>query len=427
MTEQKPLTIISLDVQNVQRVRAVRIVPKGSTVILAGQNAQGKTSVLDSIEMALGGERHTSERPIRDGAKQATIVLNLGDLVIERVISKTGSSLVVRDADGVKQRAPQTILNDLCSRISFDPLHFARMKPDDQNELLRKLVGIDFTQSSREREALFNTRTKTARDAKSVRAQSEGTVVPSDTPEKPVDVAELMTQLRSAHASQGAVLNHRSRLEQAEKAVSTAENTVAAAREALKRAEAGLMQAKLQRGEISREAPPVATDPTALERQIANAQAINRNVEKRTRRDELEAEANHLDAQVNELTQHIDAIDQQQRELLESVKYPVPGLSLGESGPLFKGVPLAQASGAERLRVSVGIGLALNPRLKVLLIRDASLLDETSLAMVAEMAAEAHAQVWLERVGTGDPTAVIISDGQVLQSTAENQQEAIPA
>jgi predicted ATP-dependent endonuclease of OLD family len=427
MTEQKPLTIISLDVQNVQRVRAVRIVPTGSTVILAGQNAQGKTSVLDAIEMALGGERHTSERPIRDGAKQASIVLNLGDLVIERVISKTGSTLVVRDADGVKQRAPQTILNELCSRISFDPLHFARMKADEQNELLRKLVGIDFTQSNREREALFNTRTKTGRDAKAVRAQSEGTVVPSDTPAGPVNVEQLMLQLRAAHATQGAVLNHRSRTELAEKAVTVAENEVATAKEALKRAESKLMAAKLQRGELARESPPAAVDPSDLERQIANAQAINRNVEKRNRRDELEAEANTLDAQVVELTQHIEAIDQQQREQLASVQYPVPGLSLGESGPLFKGVPLAQASGAERLRVSVGIGLALNPRLKVLLIRDASLLDEKSLGLVAEMAAEAGAQVWLERVGTGDPTAVIISDGQVLNSTAVNQQEAIPA
>jgi hypothetical protein len=91
----------------------------------------------------------------------------------------------------------------------------------------------------------------------------------------------------------------------------------------------------------------------------------------------------------------------------------VPGLALGESGPTFNGVPLSQASGAERLRVSVAIGLALNPRLRVLLVRDASLLDENSLRLVAEMAQDAGAQVWLERVGDGDPGAVIIADGQV--------------
>jgi hypothetical protein len=76
-------------------------------------------------------------------------------------------------------------------------------------------------------------------------------------------------------------------------------------------------------------------------------------------------------------------------------------------------VPLVQASAAQKLRVSVALGLAMNPRLKVLLVRDASLLDATSLALVAQMAADADAQVWLERVGDGDPTAVVIADGQV--------------
>ena len=91
----------------------------------------------------------------------------------------------------------------------------------------------------------------------------------------------------------------------------------------------------------------------------------------------------------------------------------MPGLTLGDDGPMLDGVPLEQASGAQKLRVSVALGIAMNPRLKVLLVRDASLLDEDSLALVAEMAAAADAQVWLERVGDGDPAAVVIDDGQV--------------
>lgn len=415
----KPLTIVALDVQNVQRVRAVRIVPKGSTVILAGQNAQGKTSILDAIEMALAGGKAISERPIRDGANRAQIVVDLGELVVERTISKTGSTLVVRDADGHQQRSPQTILNDLCNRISFDPLAFSRMDPDKQNELLRKLVGLDFADSNREREVLYNTRTNTARQAKQVRAQSEGMAVPGNTPAAPVDVTDLMAKLREAHASRTAAAQHQQQLDAAERAIKEGESGVEAARAALKQAETRLASAKLRRNALTEAPPPAPIDPTEIERQINDAQAINRNVERRARRDALEAEANHLDGEVAQLTEAIDAIDAQQQQQLASVKYPVDGLSLGESGPLFRGVPLAQASGAERLRVSVGIGLALNPRLRVLLIRDASLLDEQSLELVASMAAEAGAQVWLERVGTGDKTAVIISDGQVLNNEEE--------
>ena len=422
--EPRPLTIVALDVQNVQRVRAVHIVPKGSTVILAGQNAQGKTSILDAIEMALGGGKSISERPIRDGANRAQIVVDLGEMVVERTISKGGSTLVVRDADGHVQRSPQTILNDLCNRISFDPLAFSRMDPAKQNELLRDLVGLDFDELEKQREGLYNTRTKTARDAKAARATSEGTLVPGSTPTEPVDVSQLMAQLRDVHTARAAASEHARKVTESERELRAAEAGVESAKLALKQSEQRLMRAKLQRGELTSSAPPAPVDPAELERQITDAQAINRNVDKRKRRDELELEANHLDQQVEELTGMIDDIDRKKQELLAGAKYPVAGLALGETGPLFKGVPLGQASGAERLRVSVGIGLALNPRLRVLLIRDASLLDEQSLGLVASMAAEAGAQVWLERVGTGDPTAVIISDGQVLGGTVEAEERA---
>ncbi len=415
---QSALTIVALDVQNVQRIRAVHIVPKGSTVILGGRNAQGKTSILDAIEMALGGGRALSERPVRDGARQAQIIVDLGELVVERTITKTGTELVVRDRDGVKQRSPQAILNDLCSKIAFDPLAFAREEPEKQNELLRRLVGIDFTDSNRQREALYNSRTKVSRDAKSLRAQSEGMLVPADTPEKPVDVTRLLAQLREAHASQLAAREHTQGIMAAERQVTETEAAVEAAKKALKAAELRAASARLQRAELGNIPAPTVVDAGAIERQVQNAQAINRNVDKRLRRDELELEANHLEAQAGELSHGIEQIDSDQQQQLASVRYPVDGLSLGDSGPLFKGVPLAQASAAERLRVSVGIGLALNPRLRVLLVRDASLLDDESLALVADMAAAAGAQVWLERVGTGDPTAVIISDGQVLNGKA---------
>lgn len=418
MTTEKPLTIVSLEVQNVQRIRAVRIEPHGATVILGGRNAQGKTSILDAIEMAIAGGRHISERPVRDGARQGQIVVDLGELVVERTIGKTGSTLVVKDRDGVKQRSPQAILDALCSKVAFDPLVFYREDPEKQNELLRRLVGIDFSDSTRQREALYNTRTETGRKAKAVRAQSEGMMVPGDTPEKPVELDALLLQLREAHQSQTAARQQADKLAAAERDVSSAETAVEAARAALKQAEVRAAAARMRRTQIQGEPAPVVVDPSGIERQVQNAQAINRNVDKRRRRDELELEANNLDMIVEELTGAIEAIDQQQREQLAAVKYPVDGLSLGESGPLFKGLPLEQASGAERLRVSVAIGLALNPRLKVLLVRDASLLDDQSLALVGEMAEKAGAQVWLERVGTGDPTAVIISDGQVLNGKA---------
>jgi alpha-D-ribose 1-methylphosphonate 5-triphosphate synthase subunit PhnL len=120
--------------------------------------------------------------------------------------------------------------------------------------------------------------------------------------------------------------------------------------------------------------------------------------------------------EANDLTEKLEAIEKQKAELLAKAPFPVPGLAFDDSGVLYQGIPFAQASGAEQLRVSVAMGIAMNPTLKVLLIRDGSLLDETNLEMIAQMAAEADAQVWLERVGKGDEVSVVIEDGEVSET-----------
>jgi len=412
---QPAMTIVSLEVSNVKRIRAVTIHPEGSVVILGGQNEQGKTSVLDAIEFALGGAKAIPSDPIRHGAKSAYVIADLGDLIVERVITKSGTNLTVRNRAGEKQTSPQAILDKLCSRIAFDPLDFLREEPAKQNEILRRLVGLDFTASNAKREALFAARTKINRDAKSARAQSESLVVPGGTPDVPVNLAELLAQIRAAHEERELVNGRERQIQAARDALARADVALAGAESALMRAKLAKRQAQTELDAFSNQpAAAPAVDVRALEAQVATAETVNRNVERKKKRDQHEADANALDEQAAELTAQIEAVDAEQRQALAAITYPVPGLALGENGPTFDGVPLDQASGAQRIRISVAIGLALNPRLKVLLVRDASLLDDKSLAMVAEMAGSAGAQVWLERVGTGDPGAVIISDGQVL-------------
>ncbi len=402
------LRIVDLKVQNIKRIRAVHITPNGdSTVILGGKNGAGKTSVLDAIQMALGGQRSIPADPVRHGAKRGSIVADLGDLVVERVIAKDGTStLTVRDADGVKQRSPQTLLDELCSRIAFDPLAFMSMDPGKQNETLRQLLGLDFSQLDAEHERCYSKRTELTRDSKAARATAESIVVPPSTPEKPVVVTDLLAQLREAGEAAEKARTHA-------RALTTLSTEVDELTREHARIEALLMQKRMQLKQMQREAPAAAPDTDGIAKQIASAEATNRAVHARGNRDALEQKANALDAEVEKLSARIVAIADEKAKQIAACPFPVPGLALGADGPMLDNVPLVQASAAQKLRVSVALGLAMNPRLKVLLVRDASLLDENSLALVAEMAAAADAQVWLERVGDGDPTAVVIADGQV--------------
>lgn len=415
--KQHALKIVSLDVQNVKRLRAVHIEPNGSTVVLGGRNAQGKTSVLDAIEMVLGGARAMPAEPIRRGAKKASIVADLGDLVVERVITSTGTTLTVRDAKGHKQRSPQQILDALCSKIAFDPLAFAQMPSQRQAEVLRALLGLDFSELDASREALYAERTAVGRDAKSARAQSENLEVPPGAPDKPVPLEQLMADFVAAKDAAVARQNAERRLAEARDAAARAEDAFA-------KAEAAVMRARATVKQLEREDLPPEVDIDAVRQRMAEAETLNRAAELRSRRDRLEERANQLDAEVAELSRKIEEIDETKRAQLEAAHMPIAGLALDGDVVRYQGVPLDQASGAERLRVSVALGLAMHPTLRVLLIRDASLLDEDGLAIVARMAEEAGAQVWLERVGTDDPTAVVLEDGAVAARPASKTEVA---
>lgn len=429
------MKIIELRIENVQRVRAVTIRPlgKSSTVIVGGANAQGKTSVLDAIQMALGGARAMSAEPIRRGAKQASIVADLGELVVERVITKSGTTLTVRDRDGHKKRAPQEILDALCSKVSFDPLEFSRQDPRKQNETLRKLIpALDFSALDAEREKLYSKRTETGKDAKRVRAHADSIPVTPSMAAEPIQISDLLAELRQAQTAHQTVTAAQGQLSTAQARLAAADDEYARAEAAFRQAESKRAGARLalKAGERAvAEASADLPDLAAIEVRIRNAEAINRNAQRRAERDGHEKRAGELDAEVDALTKQIEAIDQRKVERLSAAAFPVPGLGMTEDGPTLEGVPLAQASGAQKLRVSVAIGLALNPKVKVLLVRDASLLDDAHLRLIEEMADAADAQIWLERVGKADPCAVVICDGQVDENAPANDAvaAALPA
>ena len=137
------MRIISLTTSNTLRLSAVHIQPDGSLVVIGGRNAQGKSSVLNSISMALGGAKLCPPEPVKRGAAKSVTRLDLGELVVERTITADGHNyLKVSNAAGAEQKSPQAILDRLTGKLSFDPLEFSRMAPKQQVETLRALTGL---------------------------------------------------------------------------------------------------------------------------------------------------------------------------------------------------------------------------------------------------------------------------------------------
>jgi len=154
-------------------------------------------------------------------------------------------------------------------------------------------------------------------------------------------------------------------------------------------------------------------DLADIRKRISQAEMINERVRLAKDRAALDAQLQTIKKSSEELTEKLTEIDQRKANLLSEAKFPVPGLGFDGDEVTLDDLPLQQASSAEQLRVSVAMGLALNPKLRVMLVRDGSLLDEESLAMVAKMSEEADAQIWIEQVDRGQKVGVVIEDGHV--------------
>ena len=427
------MKIVRLDAENVKRLRAVRIEPdpKGNLVVIGGKNGAGKTSVLDSIAMALGGKGAVPPKPVRAGKKSAKIVARIGQLTVTRTISPDGTSrLVVKDAEGKTQKSPQTILDELVGALSFDPLEFARMAPRAQAEQLQGLVGLDFKDLNERHETAYDARRDQNRDCKSLSSQIENYKADYSAPVEEVSAAELIAELerRQDHNARGEELGAEvddlnEDLEEAIGEVGTIDKQATKLKEQIKalgkeRKTATGRQTSAEKSVKHAKASLSAfevIDEDEIKEKIRSAEDTNAVVRRNKERAALIDRLTETQDKADGFDRELRAVADEREERLAAAAFPVDGLGFDENGVTFNGIPFEQASAAEAMRVSVAMGLAANPKLRVLLIRDGSLLDDESLAAIAKQAADADAQVWIERVGTGKEVTVIIEDGEVVE------------
>lgn len=420
--------IISLKSENVKRLSAVEITPQGNVVVIGGKNGAGKSSVLDSIEYALGGDP-SAKMPVRRGEEKARVILDLGDLIVKRTFTAAGgTSLVVTNADGVKQMSPQGILDKLVGKLTFDPLLFSRQKPQQQAETMRALVGLDFAKHDADREKLFNDRTGLNRHVKQLEAQLAG-MPKYDAPAEEVSGADILGEQQKAAETNAANTKARDGLEDMATSLNEVIDALPVSQNRIKELEIELgkerehlesltqQHRKLDNDYKIREAAVAKLLDVPLDGfrdRLASVEETNRKIRSNVQRADLvKAFKEHSD-NAEKMTAKIEKMDSDKRAATTKAKYPVEGLLFDASGGItLNGIPFEQCSAAEQLKVSIAVGFALNPTLRVLLVRDGSLLDEDSMNVLVTMAKDADAQVWVERVETDAHTSVVIEDGHV--------------
>lgn len=422
------MRIMGLRAENIKRLKMVDITPDGNIVKLTGKNGNGKTSVIDSICLALGGDTAAkltkTVRAIRDGAQRGEITVDLGDYVVTRTwTANDKSSLKVENKDGSKQSSPQTLLNSFIGNLSYDPLEFMNMDPDRQVKTLHQVIGFDPKPLEDKRKFSFDERTLANRQIKEfeVRIKTLHSHEGEGLPEKELEASDMMAAFQVANNQ--VLANNVKRQELGtlrEKSVGLKEEA------ALLEAKIVELQKQLEatkglRAEIVIQGKALASEVDALEdpdlsviqTQMVSLDETNRHIRERN---EYANVKRMLDAQrviADTLSKDIAKIDLDKENAIKNAKLPISGLGFGPDGVTYNDIPICQSSHAEKIRVSMAMGMAINPQLRVMFIKDGEKFDSDTWKMVEAMALDNDYQLWIEMVEESGKIGVYIEDGMV--------------
>jgi DNA repair exonuclease SbcCD ATPase subunit len=421
------MKIIKLHCENIKKLKVVSITPDGSIIQITGPNASGKSSVLDAIYYALAGGKAIDAKPIREGQERATITLDLGEFTVLRTFKmdeeqQTTTKLEVVTAAGAKFPSPQKMLDALLGSLTFDPLAFSRAEPKQQLDMLRTLVPLEIDVDALDLDTRrdFEARTNVNRDLKALEAQLNGMGDAGliDAPE--VSPSELLSRMEQASDHNRTVDHEARRRSDFSMAITQKEVRVGELQAEI--AELGREIIEMNAERLAWPAETAKVDAAELRAQIESAQERQREHEESKRalaaHDQLAMKVDHARMTSDEFSMNIARRSKQRADAIAAAKMPVEGLGFGEGEVTYNGHPFTQASGAEQLRVSVAIAMAGNPKLRVLRIKDASLLDATSLALLTEMAELHDFQCWLEVVDESGTVGVVMENGEVASVNA---------
>ena len=412
--------ISSLELENVKRIKAVRLVPteKGLTVI-GGNNGQGKTSVLDAIAWALGGDRYRPSTPNREGSvvpPRIRIELSNG-LVVER--AGKNSALKVTDPTG--QRGGQQLLNSFVEELALNLPKFMEASGKEKADTLLKIIGVGdqlYLLENKEKQ-LYNQRLTIGRIADQKAKYAKEMPFYDGVPETPVSAMELIQRQQEILLRNAENQKKRSRAQELAQELRQTEKTLEDQTDRLRRLleEQTQTQYKLDRlrenlQEARRTAQELRDESTAqLEADLQNIDAINIKVRANLDREKAEAEAQGYSRQYDALTEELEKTRQEKYELLHGARMPLESLSVEDGELTYRGKRWDGMSGSEQLKVSAAIVRELNPRCGFVLLDKLEQMDLSTLQEFGAWLEKENLQAIATRVSTGGECSVIIEDG----------------
>lgn len=445
------MKVVQVKARNVKGVRFVEFRPNGTATLIGGKNAAGKSSVLDAICMALGGKKLCPAKPLRDGEIEGFSEVTIsGDgsqgtktqsIVARRTFLRKDngeieSEMTVKSLDGVDAATPQKLLDDLIARIGFDPLAFMRMKPAERHKAVVELLGIDTTAVDHQIAKATNERLLIGRDGEKVAGKLGTMPIPDPSlPDTEVNQEELLKQsdealdkLRKIEDAERSKKAIQDRLGEKQKSIDFKEEQIKKLQQEIEALTAERIGLHRDLEKCESEANPEAlaaakADADRLRGEFVKSQTLNQRIRAKQEHAKTKAEHERLRAEYKAKTGEIEKHRAEREKLIASAKWPLPGLGLTDGDVSYNGRPLEQSSTAENIRVSVAFGANSDKPLKLMFVREASLMDDQMTECVVREAAALGCQLFLERVGEGSENDLVIRDGYA-NDEEEVKQEA---
>ena len=409
------IKINKLEIENVKRIKAVKIEPtQNGLTIIGGNNNQGKTSVLDAIAWAIGGDRYRPTSAQRNGSviyPNLHIVMNNG-LVVER--KGKNSDLKVTDPDGKK--SGQQLLNEFVEQLAIDLPKFMEANNKEKAKTLLQIIGIESELNALEKEEkeLYNERLAIGRIADQKEKFAKEQPYFPDAPLEPISALELIRKQQEILAKNGENQRKRDNVEKYKQNILFLRQEVTAMREQLEKKEHELADAQKALDIAITDAKDLQDESTEeLENSLNDIEELNRKVRANLDKDKAEEDARQYREQYRELTNKIEDTRDRRTNLLETAELPLPELSVNDGELIYKGQKWDNMSGSDRLKVATAIVRKINPKCGFVLLDKLEQMDMQTLNEFGQWLEQEGLQAIATRVSTGDECSIIIEDGMV--------------
>lgn len=452
------MKIIKLIAENIKRVKAVEIEPTGAVVKITGKNEQGKSSVLDAIIYGLRGKTKIDKEPLRQGEESGFVEMDLGDYVVTRKFSENEAGIVqtyvkVVSKENAEFRSPQQLLDKFITDLTFDPLEFVKADPKVQRKTLLNIVDFDFDEDhliaisgfelkndkdhipldiiSQYIATVSDKRLEIHRELTKQKKVLEAVEIPEGMEDtKTVSITDLVserTKLQDKERLKEKIEKERqdktSNIEYVKGEIENSYAEIEELKNKIKSIEIRISESnkKLQEhvdyrnilGEKHKSMPDV--DFTDIDKRISEADETNRVAELCKQRKLSQESVISNQSKHDTFSETIKKLREYNDSLIENVKFPITGLGFSEEGYVtYEGVPLEQAGSSKQIIVGMSIGAALNPDIRVIIIKNGNDLDSDNQKVVEKWAEDNDFQIWMECVADEDDgVSFHIIDGEI--------------